>query len=183
MDASDAALVGAVGDGRREAYEVLIRRYAGAIAAVCRSKLGPRGPVDDMVQETFLRGYRAIATLTEPEKFGSWLHSIAVRTCLDWIKDKDRTEVSFDAIGAGPDALRDPAQRLDPDDGERQARVLSEVHALPEIYREAILLFYYQKQSYLEMSRMLGISEAAVNARLTKARAMLRERLPRAVER
>ncbi|HEV3027838.1 MAG TPA: RNA polymerase sigma factor [Planctomycetota bacterium] len=183
MDASDAALVGAARDGRREAYEVLIRRYAGAIAAVCRSKLGPRGPVDDMVQETFLRGYRAIATLTDPQKIGSWLHGIALRTCLDWIKDKERTEVSFDAVGAGPDALQDRSRRLEPDDGERPARVLGEVHALPEIYRETILLFYYQKQSYEEMGRMLGISAAAVNARLTKARAMLRERLARTVER
>ena len=183
MDASDAALVGAVGNGRREAYEELIRRYAGAIAAVCRSKVGPRGPVDDMVQETFLRGYRAIATLDEPDRFGSWLYGIAVRTCLDWLKDKERTEVSFDAIEAGPDGLRSRPPRVEPDDGDRQARLLSQIHALPEIYRETILLFYYRKQSYQEMSRMLGVSPAAINARLTKARAMLRERLARAVER
>ena len=176
MDASDAALVAAVGNGRREAYEELIRRYAGAIAAACRSKLGPRGPVDDMVQETFLRGYRAIATLDEPDRVGSWLYGIAVRTCLDWLKDKERTEVSFDAVGERP-------ARAEPDDCDREARMLAEVHALPEIYREAILLFYYQKQSYQEMARMMGVSAAAVNARLTKARATLRERLARAVGR
>lgn len=176
MDESDAALVGAVGRGRREAYEELIRRYTAAIAAVCRSKLGPRGPVDDMVQETFLRGYRALATLSEPDKVGSWLYGIAVRTCLDWLKDKDRGEVSFDAVAEQP-------ARPERDDGDGGARVLGEVHQLPEIYREAILLFYYKKQTYEEMSRLMGVTSAAINARLTKARAMLRERLARVVER
>lgn len=176
MDATDAALVGAAGQGRREAYEELIRRYTGAIAAVCRSKLGVRGPVDDMVQETFLRGYRALATLDEPDKFGSWLYGIAVRTCLDWLKDKDRSEVSFDEAGERP-------ARPAADDGDREARVQGAVHQLPEIYREAILLFYYKKHSYEEMSRLLGVTSAAINARLTKARAMLRGRLARAVER
>jgi RNA polymerase sigma factor (sigma-70 family) len=172
---TDAALVGAVRDGRREAYEELIRRYTGALAALCRSKLGVRGPVDDMVQETFLRGYRALATLDEPGRVGSWLYGIAVRTCLDWLKDKDRGEVPFDAVAERP-------ARPDPDDGDRGDRVLVEVHQLPEIYREAILLFYYKKQSYEEMSRLMGVTPAAINARLTKARAMLRERMARAVE-
>ena len=165
---TDAALVGAVRDGRREAYEELIRRYTGAVAALCRSK-------DDMVQETFLRGYRALATLAEPDRVGSWLYGIAVRTCLDWLKDKDRGEVPFDAVA-------EPPARPEPDDGDRGDRVLVEVHQLPEIYREAILLFYYKKQSYEEMSRLLGVTPAAINARLTKARAMLRERMTRAVE-
>jgi RNA polymerase sigma-70 factor (ECF subfamily) len=175
MDATDAALVGAVRQGRREAYEELIRRYTGAIAAVCRSKLGVRGPVDDMVQETFLRGYRALATLDEPDRVGSWLYGIAVRTCLDWLKDKDRGEVSFAAVAERP-------ARPEPDDGGRGDRVLGEVQQLPEIYREAILLFYYKKQSYEEMSRLMGVTPAAINARLTKARAMLRGRLARAVK-
>jgi RNA polymerase sigma-70 factor (ECF subfamily) len=176
MDGTDAALVGAVGQGRREAYEELIRRYTGAIAAVCRARLGVRGPVDDMVQDTFLRGYRALATLDDPDKFGSWLYGIAVRTCLDWLKNKDRSEVSFDAAGERP-------AQVEPDDGGRGDRVLGEVQQLPELYREAILLFYYKKHSYEEMSRLLGVTSAAINARLTKARAMLRGRLTRVVER
>src|SRR5258706_2439222 len=173
MDASDAALVGAVRNGRREAYEELIRRHSGAIAAVCRSRLGPRGPVDDMVQETFLRGYQALGSLDDPDKFGSWLYGIATRTCLDWLKAKERTQVSFEVLGAGPDG---PTERKPDgaDDGDRQARMLTEVHALPDLYPETILLLYYERQSYQEMSRRLGVTTAAVNATLTKALALLR---------
>ena len=107
----------------------------------------------------------------EPEKFGSWLYGIAVRACLDWLKARERSQVSLDRDVAKPEPAGD----------ERSQRMLEEVESLPEIYREVVLLFYYKKQSYEEMGGLLGISFAAVNVRLTKARAMLRERMARAL--
>lgn len=170
MELSDGDLVRAVLGGRREAFEEIVRRHAGRIRAVCWARLGRRGPVDDMVQEAFLRGYRALATLTEPDKLGNWLYGIALRACLDWLKAKERSQVSFDADF--------PDSRLpDPDAEERRTRLLDAVEALPDLYREVIVMFYFGPRSYLEMSATLGISPAAINARLTKARAMLRERL------
>ena len=179
MDVPDAALVEAVRSGRRDAYDDLVRRYAGKIGAVCWSRLGRRGPVEDMVQESFLRGYRAIGTLTQPEKFGSWLYGIAVRTCLDWLKAKERSQVSFDSLRPDRTPADLPAGRLPdpPEENERRRKLLDEIEALPEIYRATIVMFYVRKQTYQEMSAMLGISPAAINARLTKARATLRDKL------
>ncbi len=173
MSGSDGDLVAAARSGRREAYDELVRRHAARIGAVCRSRVGPRGPVEDMVQEAFLRAYRGLANLDEPEKFGSWLYGIATRACLDWLKAKERGQRSFDALG-DPDGLRRPGPAEEP---ERSARLHDQIDALPESYREVVLLFYYRKQSYQEMSRLLNLSPAAINARLTKARAMLRERM------
>jgi RNA polymerase sigma-70 factor (ECF subfamily) len=183
MDASDGALVRAARDGRREAYDELVRRYAAKIRAVCGSRLGRRGPADDMTQEAFLRGYRALGTLEDPERFGSWLFGIAVRACLDWLKAKERSQVSFDGLGPdrNPEETLGSQPRPEAEENDRKRRVLEEVDSLPEIYREVVMLFYYKTQTYREMSALLGISPAAINARLTKARAMLRERLARAV--
>lgn len=177
MELSDGDLVRAVQSGRREPFEELVRRHAGRIRAVCWARLGRRGPVDDMVQETFLRGYRALATLEEPEKIGSWLYGIAVRACLDWLKAKERSQVSFDARPDGSPADLPDSRPSAPADEERRNRLLATVEELPEIYREVIVMFYFRTESYQEMSATLGITPAAVNARLTKARAMLRERL------
>ncbi|MFO0982581.1 MAG: sigma-70 family RNA polymerase sigma factor [Planctomycetota bacterium] len=174
MQESDADLVHATRSGRRDAYGLLVRRFAVKIRAVCMTRLGRLGPVDDMVQETFLRALRALDHLAEPDKFGSWLYGIALRTCMDWLKAKERTQVSLDATPHQPAAAPEPDERVQ--------RLLEEVHALPEIYREVIVLFYYDRQSYQEMGDLLGITAAAVNARLTKARAMLRERLAAVVE-
>lgn len=183
MDVPDAALVEAVRSGRREAYDELARRHAAKIGAVCWSRLGRRGPVEDMVQEAFLRGFRAIGSLTEPGKFGSWLYGIAVRACLDWLKAKERSQVSIDSLGPDRTPADLPAGRLpDPfDEKERRQKLLEEIEELPEIYRETVVMFYFRKQKYQEMSAMLGISPAAINARLTKARALLREHLAGAV--
>jgi RNA polymerase sigma-70 factor (ECF subfamily) len=173
MDGSDGDLVRAVKLGRREAYDELVRRHAAKISAVCRSRLGARGPVEDMVQESFLRGFRSLPSLAEPEKFGSWLYGIAMRACLDWLKAKKRHPRSYDAAG-----LPDGAGKSDPpEDSDRNAKLHEQIDALPESYREVVLLFYYRKQSYQEMSELLNLSPAAINARLTKARAMLRERM------
>ena len=168
----DVDLVREVRRGRREAYAELVRRHAAAVAAVCASRVGARGPVVDMVQEAFLRGFRMIATLEDPAKFPAWVCGIAVRACLDWLKAKERGQVSLDIL---PESSA-PAEAED----ERGAALRKEVEALPEIYREALTLFYYRKLSYQDMGRALGISAAAVNARLTKARAMLRDKLVKA---
>jgi len=133
-----------------------------------------------MVQASLLRAYRAIGTLDSPEKFGSWLYGIAVRTCLDWLKAKERSQVSFDSLGPDRAPIGAPAGRL-PEENEQQRKVLEAIEGLPEIYRETVVMFYFRKQKYQEMSALLGISHAAVNARLTKARALLRERLADAV--
>jgi RNA polymerase sigma-70 factor (ECF subfamily) len=54
---------------------------------------------------------------------------------------------------------------------------MAEVEALPEIYREVIMLYYYQDVTYHELADLLDVTPAAINVRLTRARALLRERL------
>ena len=54
--------------------------------------------------------------------------------------------------------------------------MLAEVESLPEVYREVIMLYYYQDVTYQDLAETLGVSAATINARLTKARALLRRR-------
>lgn len=179
---SDADLVRAARAGRREAYEELVRRYSGRIAAVCWARLGRREGVEDLAQDAFLRAWRSLDTLTQPERFGGWLYGIAVRACLDRLKDREWSQVPFGSLGHEGDAAEflagsavgteTPLERE-----ERSTRILAEVEALPEIFREVVTMFYFQQQTHEEIAAMLGIGAAAVNARLMKARSILRRRL------
>jgi RNA polymerase sigma-70 factor (ECF subfamily) len=174
---SDGQLVRQAVAGRTAAYEQLVRRWSARVLALCRARVRDRAAAEDLAQETLLRGFRGLRTLADPDRFGSWLFGIAVRTCLDWLKSSQRTEVGYSALGEGgeetiPARPDDAAERRD--DTER---LMTEVQRLPESYRETLMLYYCQDCTYQELAEALGVSAATVNARLTKARMMLRERM------
>jgi RNA polymerase sigma factor (sigma-70 family) len=176
---SDADLVRQSLAGNVTAYEQLVRRWSPHVVAVCHSRLGRADAADDLAQETLLRGLRALPTLHAPEKFGSWLCGIASRACLDWLKSSQRSEVALSSLPA-----RDSEQLDDGRAGngavERQEELgilMAEVQRLPVPYREVLMHYYYDDCTYQSLADLLGVSTATVNARLTKARQMLRERL------
>jgi RNA polymerase sigma-70 factor (ECF subfamily) len=179
---TDGELVRQTLDGASSAYEALVRRYAPRIVGVCHARVGRAAAAEDLAQETLLRGFKALPTLAEPEKFGPWLCGIAHRTCLDWLKKSERTEVSLAQLAAGSNGeVRFPAATRTPsDEVERHDELdalMHEVEKLPEPLREALMLYYYEDCTYQDLARRLGVSAATVNARLTQARQMLRERL------
>src|SRR5213593_1634548 len=96
---SDAELVRQAIAGRNGAFEELVRRWSPRVTALCHARVARSGAADDLAQETLLRGFRSIKSLSEPEKFGSWLCGIAHRTCLDWLKAKERSQISFSDLG------------------------------------------------------------------------------------
>src|SRR5271166_3702154 len=123
----DAELVRLTLAGRAEAYAELARRWAGRITALCHAKVGRADVADDLAQETLLRGYRALRTLADPERIGAWLCGIALRTSLDWLKARERSQVNFSALGPGrnlenslPDRSWSDVPLLDQDEERRQ---------------------------------------------------------------
>ena len=179
---TDGQLVRQALAGATPAYETLVRRWAARVVGVCHGRVGRAAAAEDLAQETLLRGLKALPTLAEPEKFGPWLCGIATRTCLDWLKKAERSEVSLSKTGAnddgevrfaaaGPDAAA-TVERADDVD-----RLMSEVEKLPEPLREVLMLYYYQDCTYHDLAQRLGVSSATINARLTQARMALREKL------
>jgi RNA polymerase sigma-70 factor (ECF subfamily) len=186
MRMTDGELVRQTLAGRTAAYGELIHRWSARVLAVCHSKVRSTHAAEDLAQEALLRGFRGLSTLAEQEKFGPWLRGIAVRVCLDWLKSKQTSQVPFTTLGDDCD----PAEMLAARDGSREcddreetlARLMAEVEALPDQYQEILMLYYYDDVTYEELASMLGVSAATVNARLTKARSMLREQMASAAE-
>jgi RNA polymerase sigma factor (sigma-70 family) len=164
--------------GDAAAYGQLARQWAPRVLAVCHARTRDRHAAEDLAQEALLRGLRGLATLEDPDRFGPWVVGIAVRTCLDWLKSPKRGEVSLDHIPRN--AAGDGADRHAADERREQAeRLMAEVERLPQPYREVLMLYYCEQQgaTYQELARLLGVSAATINARLTKARQMLRRRM------
>jgi RNA polymerase sigma-70 factor, ECF subfamily len=178
---ADSDLVRLAQGGQLAAYEELVRRWSARVLAVCHAKVRSEHTAEDLAQEALLRGLRALATLEDPAKFGPWLCGIASRVCLDWLKSGQARQVSLDALADGQGERWVAQDGQSPDEAaaraDDQRRLLAEVATLPEPYREVILLYYYDDVTYHDVAALLGVSAATVNARLTKARALLRERL------
>jgi RNA polymerase sigma-70 factor, ECF subfamily len=178
---SDSDLVGLAQGGQLAACEELVRRWSARVLALCHAKVRSTHTAEELAQEALLRGLRALATLEEPAKFGPWLCGIASRVCLDWLKSGQARQVSLEALSNGQADAWIAHAGEPPDEAaartDDQRRLLAEVATLPEPYREVIMLYYYDDVTYHDVATTLGVSAATVNARLTKARAMLRERL------
>jgi RNA polymerase sigma-70 factor (ECF subfamily) len=179
MPMTDADLVHETLAGRKDAYAEIARRWSSRITAICHSRVRRADVADDLAQETLLRGFRALSTLSDPSKVGTWLMGIAVRAALDWLKAKERTTVAFSVLGPElpqQPSLADPPEELVFVADERQ-RLMTEIEALPEAFRQVVMLYYYDDLTYRDLAALLGVSTATVNGRLTKAREILRERL------
>jgi RNA polymerase sigma-70 factor (ECF subfamily) len=179
---TDGTLVHQALQGDRTACEELVHRWSARILAFCHAQVGNRQMAEDLAQESLLRGMRGLHTLDAPDKFGPWLCGIAQRVCRDWRKSKQASQVPFTSLAPDrrPELLARTDSGVTEDEVDRMdelRRLMDEVHSLPEKHREVLMLYYYQDVTYQDLAQMLGVSFATVNARLTQARATLRERL------
>jgi RNA polymerase sigma-70 factor (ECF subfamily) len=128
------------------------------------------GEAIEVAQEAFVRAYFALGNLRKPQAFFAWLLGIADRVA----KETHRAAMRQRPVDCDQLDLTAPAEKQDP--GADYA-VTEEVTRLPETYREVILLRFYGGRSCAEISRDLGLPLGTVTKRLSRAYALLRERL------
>ncbi|MBX3469989.1 MAG: sigma-70 family RNA polymerase sigma factor [Planctomycetes bacterium] len=185
--ASDHDLVERALQGDREAFGQLAERYYRMVSVLAIQKTGHRADAEDIVQEAYVRAYRALGSLREGSKFAAWIYNITLKLCIDWLRRRERRDgtVPFDddtpahsASGrlARPLAVGDALEASD-----EQASILRAMGALPDRYRLVITLRYVRKMSYKEIAEHLGEPAGTVANRLHRATRMLQERMGRRV--
>lgn len=127
---------------------------------------------EDLVQETFLRAYRAFASFTPGTHMRAWLFTILHRTRTDAFRRAGRTPVTVDVENY--DVGVAPAQEALASGGEAIARALQ---ALPEHFRAAVVLRDVQDLSYGEIAQALDVPIGTVMSRIHRGRALLRQAL------
>ena len=147
-----------------EQIEVWMSCYGNEILRLCFLYLKDYHLAQDAFQETFLRAYKGYGTYRKDSAEKTWISKIAVNVCKDLLKSSWKRKVDLE-----PEML-DLAEAP----VERDDELLQEVMMLPPKYKEAILLYYYQEFKIQEISKILGISETAVNKRLARAKQKLK---------
>jgi RNA polymerase sigma-70 factor, ECF subfamily len=165
---AEAALLRAARAGNREALERLVALHKRALYALCYGILGHPEDAEDAVQETFLRGLRALAEFRGDAAFRTWLYRIAVNLCLK-SKAAHRSTAAWDEerTGARPEAVSPEAIAL------RRLRMREALSALRPQHRAVLLLKEREGWSMAEIGRALGWSEKRVENELYRARRAL----------
>ncbi|MCE9593649.1 MAG: sigma-70 family RNA polymerase sigma factor [Planctomycetes bacterium] len=164
--------------GDREAFGRLAERFHGVVHGIALAH-GPRREVRDLVQEVFLLALRSIGRLEEPERFPGWLASIARNAARDAHKRargaesrERKLEGELEGDFVAPD--EPPC-----DEHEEAERALVAVRALPEAFRETLILRLVEGLSGPEIAARTGMTHGSVRVNLTRGMKLLRERLER----
>ena len=181
MEQTDATLVQRTLRGETAAYNVLVQRYQRQVYNLAYRMVGSAEDAGDMVQETFLRAYGALASFRQDASFLTWLYKIASNLCIDHLRArKSKGALSLEVeLEEG----REPAaDRLgSPEDtavrGAVGEIVQKAVMNLPERYRVVVVMRHLQGMSVDEIANQLNYPSGTVKTHLFRAREMLRERL------
>ncbi|HEY6554941.1 MAG TPA: sigma-70 family RNA polymerase sigma factor [Vicinamibacteria bacterium] len=127
---------------------------------------------EDLVQETYLRAFRAFRGYTAGTNIRAWLFTILYRVRTDQLRRMGRSPQTVAILDDGPAVA--PAQAALADGHEEVRRALREV---PEHFRAAVLLRDVQEFSYDEIAKILEIPIGTVMSRIHRGRALLRKAL------
>lgn len=158
------------GDG--EAFRLLYRRFAPSVHAVAVARSGP-AEAEDLVQEAFLAAHGRLHSLREAAKFGPWLLAIARNAAVDLHRRRAARPREEPLPEEGLPAR--PAEAGE--DGELRLRVLAGVRALPEAYRETLLMRLMEGMTGPEIAAATGLTHGSVRVNLHRGMDLLREQL------
>lgn len=157
-------------DNKRR-FEGLAREYGTDLYRYAMWICGNDALAKDLVQETFLRAWRAIGSLKNDKAAKSWLITILRR---EYARTFERKVPKFTDIET---VVVADEEELDPQDRLERKLLRKGMAALPKKYREPILLQVVMGYSCKEISDQLGVSKSAVMTQLFRAREMLKSKL------
>lgn len=172
---TDEELAGLVQGKNEPAFGVLMSRYQPKLLRYGRRFLSDNAPIEDVVQEVFIKTYQNIQSYDVTRPFSPWIYRIAHNMFVNMLRSNSRlpfVTVDLDLFSAHTAYEIDPAG----DEEREHARTLVDrgLKALAPIYREVIILYYLEHFSYQEIADVLHVPVGTVGVRLRRAREALK---------
>ena len=182
VEEDGAVQVAATENGRNQAFEILVRRYQAKILRVVMRFTRNQEDAEDIVQQSFQKAFVHLQQFEGISSFSTWLTRIAINEALMWLRRKRASrEVSIEESSAADEAslpLDFPDPGPSPEDSclrRERKRVLSRaMNKLTPPMRTAIELRELDELSTKETAGVMGLSTAAVKARVFHGRKKLR---------
>lgn len=149
-------------------FEALYEQYANDVLRMAYFYLGDRHKAEDVCQDVFVKLYMHAETI-EPGREKAWLLRVTVNACRDlwrgaWLKRVVLGAPTLEVI---------PSQDETIEQREEKEELMRAIHKLPAVFKETVLLHYFQGLGIAEIAQMQNLPEGTISSRLSRARKKL----------
>jgi len=163
------------------AYDTLVRRYQERIYATIYHMTSNHEDANDLVQETFIKAYRALKSFKGNSSFYTWVYRIAVNKTINFLKQrKNRVQMSLNDVDFNPEhdpemvaLISNKTPRRDLHLLELQEKLNAAMQKLSEHHRMVVTLHDVQGLSHEEIGKIMDCNVGTVRSRLFYARQQL----------
>ena len=181
----DQLLVERVQRGEKRAFDLLVTKYQRKLTRLLARFIRDPGEVEDVVQEAFIKAYRALPAFRGESAFYTWLYRIGINTAKNYLVAAGRrtpTTTEFDSEEAETFEDGDQLRDINTPESMMMTREIADtvnaaMDVLPEELRTAIQLREIEGLSYEEIAAMMNCPIGTVRSRIFRAREAIAERL------
>ena len=179
----DQQLVQRAQRGDLRAFDLLVLKYQGRIAALVGRYVSDAGEVEDVTQEAFIKAYRALGKFRGDSAFYTWLYRIAANAAKNhlvakWRRPRADATIEdaegFDEGGMLSESASPEALAMG---GELAEVVETAMNELPDELRAALMLREFEGLSYDDIADVLGCPVGTVRSRIFRAREAIDQRV------
>jgi len=144
-------------------FNSLVSRYSETLYWHVRSIVGSHDDADDLMQEIFLKAWKALPDFRGGSEIFTWLWRIATNESINFLRRaKVRAALSFTSIDSDTERLVDSESYFNPD--AALSKLQKAIAALPPKQRSVFTMRYFEELSYEEISSITGTSVGALKA-------------------
>lgn len=175
---ADRVLVERVQAGDKQAFGLLVTKYQRKLARLISRMVRDSAEVEDIVQESFIRAYRALPSFRNDSAFYTWLYRIGVNTAKNWLMTHGRRAQLTRSVDDDEAEGREDVELLHNTETPERLLMTKElgetvnaaVERLPEELRTAITLREIEGLSYEEIAQVMDCPIGTVRSRIFRAR-------------
>ena len=180
----DVQLIHKILSGDDAAFGILVEKYQKSVHAFVWRKIDDYHDAEEIMQDVFLKAYKKLPTLKNPDQFAGWLHVIANRLCIDWMRKQKRIQKQKPTMqsleGTRLEEIEESSytqyvveQRMTERTRYCYELVQKLLDGLPENERIVVTLYYLDEMSTKEIGKYLGVPVNTIASRLHRARKRL----------
>mgnify|MGYP002624890207 CR=1 FL=1 len=142
-------------------FNELVKKYSEPLYWHVRTIVGSHDDADDLMQEIYIKAWKALPGFRGDADPFTWLWRIATNEAISFMrKARVRAALSFSRLDAAAERIADPDPYFDGDKARRALR--KAIASLPDKQRSVFAMRYFQELSYEQISRITGTSEGAL---------------------